>query len=232
MNTHFFKTLLRTLFATAAATLCPSLASGQSVQSLRDSLSAAIETLAYHPDSLDLRLKKASWNLQLEQWQYALDEYSYVLNREPANVAALFYRAYANERLHRYNFARLDYENLLVILPGHYEAQIGLALLNKKDNRHTDAYDIINRVASQHPDSALVYAIRAGFELEDNRIELAAYDYGQAVELEPQNNDYRLSHADALIRIKRKDEARQELDAMTRQGVAKASLKDYYKKCK
>lgn len=225
-------THLRILFATTAAVLCPSLVSGQSTQQLRDSLSAAIETLEYHPDSLDLRLKKASWNLQLEQWQYALDEYTYVLNRQPSNVAALFYRAYANERLHRYSFARLDYENLLTIVPGHYEAQIGLAILNKNDNRHTDAYDIINRVASQHPDSALVYAIRAGFEIEDNRIELAAYDYGRAVELDPQNNDYRLSHADALIRLKRKDEARQELDAMVRQGTPKAALKDYFEKCK
>jgi hypothetical protein len=34
---------------------------------LRDSLAHATDVLAYHPDSVDLRLKKAAWNIQLEQ---------------------------------------------------------------------------------------------------------------------------------------------------------------------
>ena len=80
---------------------------------LRDSLSKALEALAYHPDSVDLILKKASWNIELGQWQYAKDSYDDVLRLEPYNLAALFFRAYANEKLNRLNFARLDYETLL-----------------------------------------------------------------------------------------------------------------------
>lgn len=208
------------------------MADGQSTQSLRDSLSMAIEELSYHPDSTDLRLKKAAWNLQLQQWQYAHDEYSYVLAHEPTNVAALFYRAFANEKLHRYHFARLDYQNLLVIVPGHYEGQIGLAILNQKDNHHTEAYDIINRAISQYPDSALAYAIRAGFEMEQSKAELAIYDYKKAKELDPRNTDYRLNLANALLSIKRKSEAREELDALVSQGMSKAVLKDFYQRCK
>ena len=33
-------------------------------QQLRDSLAVASEQLSYHPDSLDLRLRKAGWNLR------------------------------------------------------------------------------------------------------------------------------------------------------------------------
>ena len=65
----------------------------QTRQQLRDSLSAASEALSFYPDSLNLRLRKASWNVQLEEWQYARDEYDYVLRRDPNNLAALFYRA-------------------------------------------------------------------------------------------------------------------------------------------
>ena len=65
----------------------------QSTQPLRDSLARATEELAFHPDSTDLRLKKAAWNIQLEQWEYALDEYTRILNRQPDCLAALFYRA-------------------------------------------------------------------------------------------------------------------------------------------
>ena len=105
----------------------------QTRQQLRDSLSAASEALSFHPDSLNLRLRKASWNVQLEEWQYARYEYDYVLRRDPNNLAALFYRAFVNEQQKRYKFARLDYEHLLSLVPGNFEATLGLALLNQKD---------------------------------------------------------------------------------------------------
>ena len=90
---------------------------------LRDSLAHATEVLAYHPDSIDLRLKKAAWNIQLEQWNYAKDELDKVLFLNQTNIAGLFYRAFVNEKLKRYNFARLDYQNLLVLVPGNFQAQ-------------------------------------------------------------------------------------------------------------
>lgn len=74
-------------------------------------------------------------------------KYDYVLAKQPTNIAALYYRnLYCNERLHRYNFARLDYQNLLVIIPGNFEARLGLALLDQKDNHYTEALDGINRL--------------------------------------------------------------------------------------
>ena len=81
-------------------------------KALRDSLAQATEVLAYYPDSIDLRLKKAAWNIQLKQWQYAKDDLDKVLFLNNTNIAGLFYRAYVNEQLRRYNFARLDYQNL------------------------------------------------------------------------------------------------------------------------
>ena len=75
---------------------------------------------AYHPDSIDLRPKKAAWNIQLEQWSYAKDDLDKVLFLNNTNIAGLFYRAFVNEKLLRYNFARLDYQNLLVLVPGNF----------------------------------------------------------------------------------------------------------------
>lgn len=152
---------------------------------LRDSLRQAMETLSYHPDSIDLMLKKASWNMQLEQWQYAKDEYDKVLRLEPGNVAGLFYRAYANDRLRRYNFARLDYETLLGIVPGNFEAQLGLALVNQKDSHFTEALNGINRLVTAFPDSAVAWAARAGMENERGQLELAEYDYSEALKRDP-----------------------------------------------
>ena len=202
----------------------------QTRQQLRDSLSAASEALSFHPDSLNLRLKKASWNVQLEEWQYARDEYDYVLRRDPNNLAALFYRAFVNEQQKRYKFARLDYEHLLSLVPGNFEATLGLALLNQKDSHYTEALDMINLLVTQHPDSAVAYAARGGMEVE--RKMYGPAEYSKAIELKPLNTDFRLNRANVRILMKRKKEAREDLDAMVKLGVPRAKLIEWYRKCK
>ena len=197
---------------------------------LRVSLSKALETLAYHPDSVDLILKKASWNIELGQWQYAKDSYDDVLRLEPYNPAALFFRAYANEKLNRLNFARLDYETLLTIVPGNFEAQLGLALLNFKDKHFTEAMDMANRLVSQFPDSAVAYAARAGMERERGMTELAEYDYTEALRRDSANTDYLLSRADLRIQLRMWDDARRDLDKLVALGIPQSSLKAFYRR--
>lgn len=206
--------------------------SAQTRQELRDSLAAASDILSFHPDSLELRLKKASWNVQLEQWQYARDEYDYVLARNPRNAAALFYRAFVNEKQKRYGFARLDYEHLLYLVPGNFEAMLGLALLNDKDCRYTEAMNQINLLVAQHPDSAVAYAARGGMEVERKMYAPAEFDYGKAIELDSKNTDYHLNRANVRLLMKRKKEAREDLDAMVRLGVPRANLVEWYRKCR
>lgn len=204
----------------------------QETENAKDSLSLASKELASNPSSVSLRLKKAGWNLQLHQWQYALEEYNEILKRNPQNVAALFYRAYTNEMLHRYNFARLDYENVLIQVPGHFEALLGLALLNQKDNHLTEAYDQINRLVTQNPDSAIAYAARGGIESEKQQYELAEYDYSKAIELDFQNLDYRICRIEARLKLGHKEKAKEDLNTLVSMGIARVRLKNYYEQCK
>ncbi|MGM9705926.1 MAG: tetratricopeptide repeat protein [Prevotella sp.] len=206
--------------------------SAQSFKELHDSLSYAIKQVELFPDSIDLRLRKAGWNIQLEQWQYALDEYDQVIKRQPANPAALFYRAFVNEKLRRYKFARRDYETLLKTIPDHLEASIGLALLNFKDNRKTEAFNIINRLAERYPDNAMVYAVRGGMELDSKMLEPAEFDYSRAIEIDSKNNDYLLNRVNIRIILGRKEDARADLDTLVKRGISRAELMDYYRKCK
>lgn len=205
-------------------------ANAQNHSALKDSLSKAVDVLAYHPDSIDLRLKKASWNMELQQWNYAKDEYDEVLKLNPKNIAALYYRAFANEKLKRYNFARLDYENLLALVPGNFEVQLGLALLNQKDQHYTEAFDQINSLVSQYPDSAVVFAARGGIEKERGMLELAEYDYSEAIKRDAHNTDYRLNRVDILLTLGKKDEAKSDLDDLVKSGISRANLIDFYKR--
>lgn len=204
----------------------------QTTKEMRDSLKAAARELSFHPDSVDLMLKKASWNLQLGEWTYAKDEYDKALSLQPTNIAALYYRAYVNERLNRYHFARLDYEHLLTLVPGNFEAQLGLALLNQKDNRFTQAMDQINRLVNQYPDSALAYAARGGMERERKMYELAIYDYGEAIKRDSRNVDYRVNRIDLYLILGRREEAREDLDSLVRMGVPRPSLSAFYNRLK
>lgn len=209
----------------------PSLAQ-EDRKALRDSLKLAMEQLSYHPDSVDLRLRKAAWNMQLGEWQYAKDEYDWVINHHPDNLAARYYRAYANTQLRRYNFARLDYETVLRVVPGNFDARLGLALLNQKDHHYTEAMDGVNMLVSTYPDSATAWAARAGIEKERDMKELAAYDYGEALRRQHDNRDWLLARADLLIALRRYNEARKDLDRLVALGVSRGQLRDMYRQTK
>ena len=199
-------------------------------EQFRDSLKAATELLAYHPDSTDLQLRKAGWNIQLEQWDYAKNEYDKILAREPYNLSARYYRAFVNEKLHRYPFARLDYEAVLTIVPSNFEALLGIALLNQKDGRQTEAYNQINQLVAMNPDSAIAYAARAEIEKERQMLSLAENDYEAACQRDPLNVDYRLNRVELLVLLKRPEEARAQLDILSRQGIPQSVLVPWYRR--
>lgn len=223
---------MRRLLIIAAAMTMMAAVNAQSYDQMRDSLEEAAGMVRKYPENIDLRLRKASWNILLQQWEYAKSEYDEVLKRDTSNVAALYYRAYTYERMHRYAFARRDYEKMLKIVPGNFNGQLGLALLNQKDMRYTEAMNMANHLVEQYPDSAVAYAARAGMEMERGMLDVALYDFSKAITLEPTNTDYLLSRADLLIRMGRKKEARQDLDAAVRKGIPKPSLTDLYNRCR
>ena len=206
--------------------------SAQSNQTLRDSLAKATDLLAYHPDSIDLRLKKTSWNILLEQWNYAKEDLDKVLFLDPNNIAGLYYRAFVNEKLGRLNFARLDYEHLLMLVPGNFDGQLGLALLNQKSKHFTEAFDQANSLVNQYPDSAVAYAARGGIEKERGWLELAIFDYSEAIRRDPSNQDYLLNRIDLLLSTKQNEAAIRDLDRLVSLGVNRNSLRELYIKAK
>lgn len=201
----------------------------QSSAELRDSLGVVAEQVRLHPDLLYLRLQKASLNMQLEQYDYARMEYDYVLQKDPDNLAALFFRAWCNEKLFRYGFARADYEHLLKLVPDNFEVRLSLALLNHKDKHLTIAYDQINMLVEQHPDSAIVWAARGGMEKDRMMTDAAIYDFTQAIRLDPGNTSYLLSRCELYLKEKKYADAREDLQALVSLGVDPSSLQHLFK---
>lgn len=200
----------------------------QSRQEWRDSLETLSASLKQDPDNIDLLLRKAKADIQLERWDYALAEYGRILRTDEKNLAALYFRAYVHERQKHYDLARVDYESFLAIQPLHLEARLGLAHILQKMGRRSDAMDVLNQIVQMFPDSADAYAARAAFETKYLQYELALYDWNEAIRLRPDNEGFVISKVDLLIRLKRKKEAREALDALVSKGTPRGMLKEWY----
>ncbi|MBR4390308.1 MAG: tetratricopeptide repeat protein [Prevotella sp.] len=203
------------------------MAKAQSNQEWRDSLSILIQQIDRHPNDMDLRFRKAAVNLLLEQWNYAVDEYTFIL-KKGENATAFFYRAYAYTQLGNYGFARSDYESLLRMQPTHFEGLLGLALLNDRDHHPTEAMDIMNRLVEMYPDNAVAYAARAGMEKDRNLYDVAEYDFSEAIRLDPAEAQYYLNRAIIRITLGKKSLAKEDLDQAVALGVSRAELSELY----
>ena len=207
-------------------------ASAQTPQEWRDSVSTLIEAINKNPQSTDLRLKKAEANINLGQWEYAVQEYGFVLRIDNRNLAALYFRAFCQTQLHHYDQARADYESFLAIQPDHFEAHLGLAHTLQKLGRKADTFDEFNRIVLLFPDSADAYASRAAYEMEQKLYDVAVFDWDEAISRKPAKVEYAVSKVDALIRQGRRKEARQLLDALVVQGTPRGALKEWYDQLK
>ena len=201
-------------------------------QNWRDSLTVLNKQIATSPWSTDLHLRKAAVNLELKQWQYAVEEYALVLKREPNNPAALFYRAYANTHLRRFDLARNDLNYLLAYLPRHFEARLSLAVVLQQMGRKQEALDELNQTIQMHADSAVAYAARANLERQMKHDDAALYDWERAEQLDPKDPTFVVSHVDLLLVLERREEARRVLDAAVKRGIPKGMLLEWYDKCK
>lgn len=208
--------------------LSQSTAVAQSRQEWRDSLETLSASLKQDPDNIDLRLRKAEADIQLERWDYALAEYGRILRADEKNLAALYFRAYVHERQKHYDQAKVDYDAFLAIEPVHLEARLGLAHVLQKMGRRSDAIDELNRIVQMFPDSADAYAARAAYETEQQQYDVAVYDWSKAACLRPENADYTVSKVDVLLRLGRKREARETLDALVSKGTPRGVLKEWY----
>ena len=186
----------------------------QSKEQLRDSLTAITTQLKAHPTSIELLLKKAGYSMQLENWQYAIDAYSDILKQQSSNQTALYFRAYLYDKTTRLNLSRTDYEALLKANPNHFEAM-----------------DILNQLIEAYPDSAITYAVRAGFEEEKQQYELAEYDFAEAEKRAPSNIDYSLGRVEMLINQEKYTEALEHLNILSNRKVPRVKLEYYYRLC-
>ena len=217
--------MMRKTLITIFIMLCSVGSFGQSAERFFDA-----ESKLSNAQLCDTLLKQAAVNIEKQQWDYAIEKYGKVLEIDVNNLTARYFRAYAHTKLRHYDWAKSDYEDVLKIVPKHFETQLGLAYVYEKMGKKRDALDMYNRMVQQFPDSASAYAARAVYEQANNMAEVALYDWERAISMCPANTGYKLSQVDLLITLNRKDDARKTLDSLRKQGVAAGALREWYRK--
>lgn len=180
--------------------------------------------------TIEQRFEKAAEYMTADKWQAAKDIYDNILHLSPNSLRALYFRAYANERMYHYGLARADYDAILKQEPENYHALSGRAILNQKDSHNTEALDDANLLVEQYPDSINAWVIRANIEEQLGHLSLAEFDYLQAYSIDSSKREYFLQAIELQLKQKKKEEAKRNLDRLVKAGVPKNSLKYYYKK--
>lgn len=208
------------LLLSAAALLFNTSDAAAQTTSWRDSLATLNKQIAEQPHSTDLRLRKAAVNIELQQWEYAIEEYGRVLDIDAQNLSAFYFRAFAYSHLRRYDMACADYERFLAIMPRNFDAQLALGLTLQRMGKNAKALDRLNMLVEMYPDSALAYAARADIEHQQGHYELALYDWDEALRHDAGNVDFLSAKYRVLWAMKRYDEARSIEAALRRKGLA------------
>ncbi len=218
------------MLAMVALSACA--ATAQTTLQWSDSLNTLRREIARSPYSTDLHLRKAAVNMELGQWDYATEEYDLVLEKEPNNPAALFFRAFAHNKMRRYGLAEADYRALLRITPYNLEARIGLSNTLIMRDKQAEALDEMNRMVEMFPDSAVAYASRASLERDMGALAASLDDWEEAVRRSPSDADLLLSLADVQLRMGRKSDAKATLDRIVELGTPRGVLREWYEKAR
>ena len=182
--------------------------------------------------ALLLLLSKNAFCQSKEQLRDSLTAITTQLKAHPTSIDLLLKKAGYSMQLENWqNLSRTDYEALLKANPNHFEGRLGLALLNNKTNRTTEAMDILNQLIEAYPDSAITYAVRAGFEEEKQQYELAEYDFAEAEKRAPSNIDYSLGRVEMLINQEKYTEALEHLNILSNRKVPRVKIEYYYRLC-
>lgn len=186
--------------------------------------------VALHPLDYELRLDRAALLYRMGHSDRALSDYDEILKAAPTNIEALQMRAHIRASMREYRLARQDYDAILLIDPLNERAYIGLVLLNDRTGRPREAMEQINTLIAIYPNHALPYAVRGGIHQRRKQYEQALPDLNRAVELEPENPDFRVSRATLFLDMGKRRQARQDALAAVRLGADPIEMASLLKK--
>lgn len=209
---------------------------------LHEALESYNMALNITPKMVPILLNRAALYLELGKNDLARIDYSMVLDIEPKNLEALLMRAYAYSNLNDYKSAQSDYERLLTFSPMNYKGRLGLALSLKQLGMKQEALnELTAMIASKTMEDdkvmtdeklSVVFSTRANIEIEQEQIDLAIFDLGEAIRLDPGQTENYLVRGQLYLMQKKKELARKDFETAVSYGVPSSMVHDLLKSTK
>ena len=190
------------------------------------------KALEKYPRSKMLYALRAKFYLEQGKNEKALDDCNKVLSMDAGNEDALYLRAYILTEKKKYDLAREDYYALLAANPDNRKAQFALALLYAKEHKDNQALLLLDNLIEKTPDVPEYYLACSNIEQDNARYELALVYLDEGLKKCKERNALNLDKAEILVIMKRYDEAKRVLDALSVSGYYSPRMKQLYKKCK
>jgi len=162
----------------------------------------------------------------------ALQDFNMILNQQPDNELALLGRAYLRMELKMFQEARMDFETLLLNYPQNKQGELGMAILNQKQGRFQESAELFANLIERYPTDPSLYEARGNMEREARWFELALIDYEEAGRLSKNDPVYNVMQALVYLDQNKKKSAKRMLERAVRDGMSRASLEEYFAKCK
>lgn len=197
-----------------------------------DALANYSKALAIQPKLVPVLEQRAGLYLDKGDEGRALQDFTTILSQEPDHVQALLGRGYLLMQQHKLQEARLDFEGLLLNYPQHKQGELGLAILCQKQGRFQESADRFARLIERYSADSSLYEARGNMEREAKWYELALIDYEEAGRLSKNDPIYNVMQAQVYLDQNKKKSAKRMLDRAVRDGLNRASLEEYYNKCK
>lgn len=209
---------------------------------LGDALESYNFALNMTPKMVPILLNRAALYLELGKNDLARIDYSMVLDVEPKNLEALMMRAYAYSCLNDYKSAQSDYERLLTFSPMNYKGRLGLAMSLKQLGMKQEAMNELTAMISSKTMEddkvitdeklAVIFSTRANIEVEQEQYDLAIYDLGEAIRLDPKQTENYLVRGQIYLNQRKKELARKDFETAVSYGVPSSMVHDLLKSTK
>ena len=190
------------------------------------------KALSLNPSSTKLLQQRGNLYLGAEETKKAMADYDKILEKEPYNEEALYYRAYIFAQEKEHEKAYTDYYKILTADPNNDKARFALALLYSKEKKNEEALLLIDNLIERRPNVPEYYQAGSDIETERKNYELALVFLDEGIKKCKSNSQLYLSKAQLLIKIKKRNEARNTLDELRRTGYYSAEMNALYKKCR
>ena len=198
---------------------------------MREALESYTQALGYAPLNTAILMGRATAYMTLGNDDKAYTDLCNVLDKEPTNTEALYYRAFIYTDRREYSAARADYKRLLAIAPDHENALLGLALLDQREGRLQNAELQLTMLIESHPDKPIYLQARANVLMERELFDLALIDLEEAIALQSTDAHLYVARAELYLKMKRRAAAKGDLDRAVALGLPRIALNELYKQC-